>query len=318
MRIGILEPDGFSKKAIDTLTSLGEVSFFRGKSIEPFLRDKHIVFIRLEYYINSDFLDMCPLLVCICSPTTGLNHIDLDEIGRRGIDIISLKGESDFLADIRATPEHIFGLTIALLRNYKDAFLNITNNKWDRNIYRGYEIYNNTFGIIGMGRIGRILSKYFLAFDARVLYYDKKKQVVSERLKGEKKVEKCDTIKGLISSADVIIMCASYEEGSRAFLNRELIGLMQEKYFINAARGELIDEDYLIESINRNLFKGVALDVVACEHLWEEKKHRFLDLVEGRNLIITPHIGGATYLSMERTEEFIANKLRKFGDGSCF
>ena len=143
MNIGILEPEAFSKFALDTLKLKGSVQEYNGGLLNEFLMDKDVLFIRLAYKMDHDFLRNAPKLKYICSPTTGLNHIDLDEVKRRGISVISLKGESDFLQKIRATPEHIFGVTIALLRNYKKAFNCKTLAKWDRDICKGNEIFNS-------------------------------------------------------------------------------------------------------------------------------------------------------------------------------
>ena len=125
MQIGILEPDNFSKEAIESLEKVGKVSLFNGKDLSGFLLKQEIIFIRFKYHISHDFLEKAPDLKYICTPTTGLNHLEVKEIKKRKISIISLKGEEEFLTKIRATPEHILGLTLSLLRNYREAFLNI-------------------------------------------------------------------------------------------------------------------------------------------------------------------------------------------------
>lgn len=117
MQIGILEPSDFSSIAIEKLDNVGQVTNFSGENLNIFLRDKDVLFIRLGYVISKDFMSMAKNLKYLCTPTTGLNHIDLQECKARDIEVISLKGEIDFLSTIRATPEHTFGLTLSLLRN---------------------------------------------------------------------------------------------------------------------------------------------------------------------------------------------------------
>ena len=80
-----------------------------------------------------------------------------------------------FYNPIRATPEHTFGLTIALLRNYKHIFCKGNISLQDREQFKGYEIYKKRIGIIGFGRVGKILSNYFNSFGAEVQSYDIKK-----------------------------------------------------------------------------------------------------------------------------------------------
>ena len=86
---------------------------------------------------------------------------------------------------------------------------------------------------------------------------------------------------------------------------------MKNKFFINTARGELINEQYLITKIEEDHFKGVALDVISNETT-ENRLSEMITLAENRNFIITPHIGGATYDSINSTEIFIVEKLIKY------
>lgn len=303
MQIGILEPLEFSQKAKNILIEYGSVTFFDNKNIEDFLYKKDILFIRLKYKIDRVFLDKAVNLKFICTPTTGLNHLDLEEVSSRGVKIISLKGEYEFLSTIRATPEHTIGLLISLLRNYKNAFLNTKNTKWDRNLYKGFEIYEKIVGIIGMGRVGKILSKYFEAFGASVLYTD---------IINIDAPNKLNTDIELIEQSDIIILTASYSKEYKKTIGKEAIGKMKNKFFINTSRGELVDEEYLLQKIGENHFRGVAIDVINNEtNMLANAYKKMLPLCDQHNFILTPHIAGATYESMWRTEEFITEKLIK-------
>lgn len=301
-KIGILEPYYFSEKAIKILREIGSVSLFDGKDIISFLQNKEIIFVRLKYYIDNSFLDNAPFLEFICSPTTGLTHMDLTSIKKRSIKIISLKGESNFLYKVRATPEHLFGLTLALLRNYKKCILNEENKSWNRYNYIGEELFENKIGIIGFGRVGMILAKYFGCFGADVFFYDKNPEI-----KGKFSAKRLNSIKELILTTNIVLLCASYE--NEQVFNKYYIDMLHNKFFINGARGELLDEDYLIKKIESNLFKGVALDVISDESKTSNNLQRFLGLIEGRNFILTPHIAGVTTRSLKKTEEFIAINL---------
>lgn len=305
MQIGILETKDFSKKALDKLSSIGNVELFKNKDLNSFLEDKEIVFIRLEYFIDKVFLYKAKKLKYICTPTTGLNHIDLEECKERDIKIISLKGEYDFLSTIRATPEHTFGLVLSLLRNYKTAFLSHNNSEWNREKYKGFELYENSVGIIGFGRVGKILAKYFEAFNTKVYFYD-----IDDSMQEINNAIKITSINELIEKSNIIILSASYSEDNHQFFDKKYIDLLENKYFINTARGELVDEDYLIQKIEKDFFKGLAIDVIQNEQS-ENNLDKLLKLAENRNCIITPHIAGATYGSMYRTEEFIVKKLKE-------
>ena len=304
MQIGILEPKDFSNKALDMLNSIGEVTLFDGKDLDKYIADKEILFIRLAYFIDKNFLQKTKNLRYICTPTTGLNHIDLEECEKKQIEIVSLKGEYMFLSSIRATPEHTIGLVLSLLRNYKDAFLTGNNPHWDREMHKGFELYENSVGIIGFGRVGKILAKYLKAFGSKTYFNDTDDSI--QEIHGAIKLP---TPEDVINKSNIVILSASYTESNYQFFDKKKIRLLKNKYFINTARGELVDEEYLIEKIDQNFFKGLALDVIRNEQS-NNNLDKLLKLVEKTNLIITPHLAGATYSSMHRTEEFIVNKLR--------
>jgi len=305
MNIGIVEPEGFSEKVIKFLSEENTVERLVGNEgdLAKFIVDKEAIFVRLRSYWGKKILEKAPKLKYLCTPTTGLNHIDLNYCLERNIYVVSLKGEADFLTrNIKATPEHTFGLLISLLRWYNRAFLSLANRDNDRDHYKGREIFEKNVGIIGMGRVGTVLAGYLRAFGANILYYDNAK-VTSEHTE-------CSSMFDLISKSDIVFLTASYSVENKRMINRKLIDLMRDKYFINTARGELVDEAYLIEKIAGDHFAGVAIDVISNEH-HKNNLNKFIDLTAGHNLIITPHISGVTFESMAKTEEFIARKLLK-------
>jgi D-3-phosphoglycerate dehydrogenase len=301
--IGILEPADFSEAALSDLKKTGKVKLFDGKDLQVFLKHIKILFVRLYYNLDKEFLNKASQLEIICTPTTGLNHIDLKHCKKRNIKILSLKGETAFLKTIRATPEHTLGLLLGLYRNYHRAFLSMKNHQWNRDPYRGYEIFNSKIGIIGLGRVGTILSGYLLNMGAHVGYYDIRPK------KAGSKLYKYDSIPELIKQSETIILCSSYEQESGSIINKKEIDQMKDRYFINTARAELTNEDYLLQAAANGLFKGIAIDVISEEQGSKRTLKKWLELSEKQNIIVTPHIGGATYTSMRRTEEFIVKKL---------
>jgi phosphoglycerate dehydrogenase-like enzyme len=304
VQIGILEPDGFSPKARSRLAAIGSVAAHDGNDLARFLSDKDALFVRLAHRIDSAFISQAPRLTALCSPTTGLTHIDLDALSARGIVLLSLKGETNFLGQIRATPEHALGLTIALLRNYRTAFLDETNAHWDRDRCRGEELYGAAVGIIGFGRVGRRVATYLAALDAKVGWHDPHVMSADAGLG-------FGTVDELIAASQVIILAASHEPGAPFILGRQQIDALRGKYLINIARGELIDEDALLEAIEDGQLAGCAVDVISNE-LGSNRRTRWLAATRRRNVIVTPHIGGATFTSMQATEEFLAERLIAF------
>jgi D-3-phosphoglycerate dehydrogenase / 2-oxoglutarate reductase len=303
MQISILEPDHFPEQSLKELAKLGKVTIYSGGCLKKFLGSTNVLFSRLKFLLTSEILENAPNLKYLCSPTTGLNHIDLNYCEQKSIKIISLKGQYTFLEQIRATPEHTLGLILALLRNYKKA-LNIQDlTEWDRNKYRGEEVFGNKIGIIGFGRVGRILSRYIQALGGEIYFYDD-----DSTIQGNACEIRCSSINDLISISNIIILCASYDIGKGPIIGPIQIDMMAGKYFVNTARGELVDEDYLFKMLERSHFKGLALDVIANEHLSEKIADRIL-LNSREDLILTPHIAGMTSNSNERTESYIVSQL---------
>ncbi len=131
-----------------------------------------VLWVRLRHRIDAELMELAPRLRLIASPTTGLNHIDLDLAQQRGIEVVSLRGRVDFLKDIRATAEHTLGLMLALLRRLPSAANHVLEGGWDRDQFLGGELHGKVVGIVGYGRLGKIVARYLQAFDAHVIAAD--------------------------------------------------------------------------------------------------------------------------------------------------
>lgn len=308
MQIGITEPSCFSEEAIYLLTKLGSVEFYSDQdlSLEEFIKDKDVLFVRLKYLWNETLLKNAVKLKHLCSPTTGLNHLDVSWLEKNKINLISLKGDFKFLEQIKATPEHTFGLALALLRNYKTIFSERTQLTWNRDRYRGYEISGSRAGIIGFGRVGKILSDYLTCFGSTVTVFDSNTQQYNATTQSGT-VSFSPSKRELILKNDIIFLCASYTDGEYV-IGEEEMELMKNKFFINTSRGELVNEAELIRRVKQGHFKGVALDVITDEQKSANLPELLL-MTENHNFILTPHIGGATYSSMWKTELRMVEKL---------
>lgn len=303
MRIGLLEPDRFDPEVLNRLERLGIVSVYENGSLESFLAPLDVLFVRLGYAIDEALLAQAPRLRYLCSPTTGHTHIDEAALAARGIRLISLRGERTFLETIRATPEHTFGLILALLRRYKGAFSHVNAGGWERDLFRGEELYGQRVGIIGLGRVGYRVAAYCQAFDADISYYDIRDVPAMPEWR------LMDSILDMIHTSRVVVLCASHVADSAPIIGQREIDGLQGRYFINTARGELVDEEALLRALAGDHFAGLACDVL-CHETGNMQLDRWNECAQGKNVILTPHIGGATVNAMARTEAFIADKLQ--------
>jgi D-3-phosphoglycerate dehydrogenase len=265
-----------------------------------------VLWVRLRHQIDAEVLDAAPRLRAIVTPTTGLNHVDVAEAERRGIAVLSLRGEEDFLRDVRATAEHTIGLMLALLRHVPDAAWHVQDGGWDRDRFRGRELHRSTVGVLGYGRLGRIVARYLAAFDATVLVCDPHRSAADveapARLVGQDE---------LLERSRILTLHVNLEPATEGLVGRpELHRLPPGAFLVNTARGELIDEAALLDVLQSGRLAGAALDVLAGEQASGMAGHPLVEYArEHPNLLITPHIGGATYESMETTERFMAEKL---------
>lgn len=309
MKIGILEREYFSSEVFKQLNEIGEVKFYaQNENLEEFLQDKQIIYTRLKYFFNKRLIDSSKNLKFLVSPTTGLNHIDLNYCQKVGIEVISLK-ESQDLFEVNATPENTFGLLLSLLRNYKYFFSKSDFDiKTDRLALPSYEIKNKKVGIIGFGRVGKLLSKYLISFGAKISFYDIKTFSSKELkkytyCKAESKIDK------LIEKNEIIFLTASHKKNV-TIINKDLLYKMKDKYFINTSRGENVDEVHLISLVKENYFKGVAIDVIQNEQSSKNNLNKIVELNSSNiNFIYTPHISGATIQSINRTESIVTKLL---------
>jgi D-3-phosphoglycerate dehydrogenase len=307
-RILISESTGFSTNAVNLLRRKGTVILANldRKELLSAIKEADVLWVRLRHRIDSKVMAAAPRLKVIVTATTGLNHIDIAEAMRRDIRVLSLRGEVDFLRDVCGTAEHTIALILALLRRLPGALHHVQTGGWDRNSFKGAELYKKTIGIVGYGRIGRIVARYLKAFGARVLASDPNVDPKSVR----RDIAMVSLVK-LLGQADMVTLHVDLSEKTRGFFGTDQFRAMKRgAWFINTSRGELVDENALLCALRSKWLSGAALDVLSNENYYGMKENALIAYArEHNNLIITPHIGGCTVESMEKTECFLAKKL---------
>ena len=304
----LAETKDFSQSVLAMLSAHFEVD--QGpvdeKVLSQVLQQCDVFWFRLGYKLNRDVLaanQRCRVLV---SPVTGLDHIDERLCEKYGIRIVALRGETKFLQNIRATTEHTILLTLALMRKIVPAVCDVQEGNWERDKYRGFELYEKSIGIVGLGRLGKIVTDYFLSFGCRVFYYDTDASLVAPL-----NVEKCDSLIELIEVAHIVSIHVPYNHDNHHLFNKEVLShFTNHKYLINTSRGGVIDESALLDVLLTGKIGGAALDVLEGEP--DIKNSSIVRYArQNNNLIISPHIGGNTFESFAKTEAFLANKIIK-------
>ncbi|MAQ71032.1 MAG: hypothetical protein CL565_02445 [Alphaproteobacteria bacterium] len=312
MKILNIEPENYSseaRKIIEEVASYDDAILNCEELINK-IPAYDVLITRLGYNINQEIMDAGANLKAIVTATTGLNHIDLDYAKEKNIKVLCLKGETNFLKTVTATAEHSFGLLLSLCRNIQPAFSDVKNHNWDRDSFKGIELYGKKLGIVGFGRLGQMMASYAHAFNMEVLATDILSKNYPDYIKET-------SLKDLLAQSDFISLHVSYNEKSHHLLNHENIyNIKNGAFLINTSRGEVIEEDALLSALKNQTLAGAALDVLSGENEGKKnwmKKDRLIQYAQNHNnLLLTPHLGGATKDSMSKTEIFMAEKLVKF------
>lgn len=262
-----------------------------------------VLFAPLGYMISREKIKACPNLKVIVSNTTGHPHIDVEYAHSKGIYVACLKFAQDFLMRITPTAELTWGLLLALTRNIIPAHYATIEGMWDRRPFGGKSMLSSlSLGVVGYGRLGTLVACYGKAFGMNVRYYDPYVEISTEG------TERVATLESLVEQSDVVTIHVPHEKETEGMFNRDVFShFKQGSYFINTARGELIDWDSLLTSLKSGQLAGAALDVFEGEFIpgFQENfvNHPVLDYARTHNnLIITPHIGGSTIDAWRLTE----------------
>ena len=299
---------GIEKLSVNTADILSQISTIDYISVtsEPELKELlnkcDIFWLRLNHNLTRTLLEntRCKYIVCA---VTGLDHIDVESCNEFGIEVISLKGETKFLKEVRATAEHTIGLLLALIRKSKKAFTHVESGEWNRYLFEGTELYKKKIGIYGFGRLGKIVAEYASVFGMEIYYYDIKE------VETPNSYIKCDSPEELCSLVDVLSIHLPYNDDTHSILNEGLFKLMKPSInIVNTSRGGVVNEVELLDYIKTSKIAGYATDVLYGEPLIQN--HSLIQYAsKNNNVLITPHIAGNTLESIEKTENFVAKKL---------
>ncbi len=317
-RILNLEPEGYSPEAKAVLEEFATVE---EKAVPPRelaarIGEYHGVILRLGYSIGAELLARKGKLRVIGTPTTGLDHIDVAEAQRRGVKVLSLRGEREFLDTVHATAEHTLALTLALLRRIPWAHASVLEGVWNRDLFRGYELFGKKLGIVGLGRLGKLVASYGMALGMKVSAFDVQEGVSQA---GVELISK----ERLFRESHVVTLHVPLNPLTVGLVGeKELAWMRPDSVLINTSRGAVVDEEALLEALEKGQIAGAALDVLCREprlgEPWEEMPRLVRYARRNINLLLTPHLGGATYESMAKTEIFLARKMKEFFLGSAW
>lgn len=316
MRILNVEPLRYDMDLRGRLASLGRVDYRECETQHDLERalasaDYEALFVRLGLAVTARTLETAPSLRFVATPTTGLDHLDLDACAARAVAVLSLRGEEALLRTVRSTAEHTWGLLLALCRRIPWAHADVLAGHWRREPFLAEELSGKTLGIVGLGRLGRMVAGYGLAFGMQVIANDVREDAFAEAPPTVRRV----TLVDLLPASDVVSLHVPLDESTTGLIGPLQLGSMRrEAVLVNTSRGEVIDEAALAQALALEKLGGAALDVLAGDSRWPASgppRSSLVDLARSCNrLLITPHVGGYGRASLARTRCHLVETLR--------
>ncbi len=255
--------------------------------------------------IDKPVLDAAAKLKMIQRTGVGLDSFDLDTIKARKIPIYINAGINS-----ASVAEHTLMLILATLRRLPVIDSQVKKGIWEKQEQgiRNFELRGKTVGIVGIGNIGKSVAKLLKNFDISVLYYDTIK--IPEEIEKDLGIT-YTSLEQLISGVDILSLhCPLTSQTENIIGKKQLASMKNDSIIINTARGGLIDEDALAESLCSGHTRAAGLDVYR-----EEPLPGNSPLLRLKNIILTPHIGGITYDSFHAMMTEAMNNIKLFEEG---
>ena len=234
----------------------------------------------------------------ILTASTGLNHIDIDYCNEKGIKVMSHKEDMELLNELPSTSELAFGLMSSMLRNIPSSFDDVKKGNWDYDSHMGHQLKGKTIGIIGYGRLGKMMTDYCYAFGMNTLPYDPYKFDADFEL--------------LLKISDVISLHVHANDETRHMIDKKVLGKMKNNsYIVNTSRGEIVNEHDIVDALRSGKLKGYATDVIEDEYGNRENSPILNGIKEGLNILVTPHVGGMTWEGQQKAYKWSISKLKE-------
>ncbi len=261
----------------------------------------------LHVRIDRRAMERAPRLRVIATASTGTDHIDTEVARERGIRVISLKDDTRFLNRITATAELAWTLLLAVSRRLPGATEAARRGNWARDAFRGHQLSGKVLGIIGYGRLGRMMAEYGTAFRMRVLACDVRPVVPAPGVR----IVSFDEV---LRKSDVVSVHVHLTDATRGLLGPKAFARMKPgAILINTSRGAIIDEPALLAALASGRLGGAGLDVIDGEWRPDLDRHPLIRYARAHeNLVITPHIGGVTHESQAAAYARTISKLVRF------
>ncbi len=263
-----------------------------------------------KIFFSRKILSAAKHLSCICTASTGTNHIDLNYLKKKKIKLISLRKKLRIISAISSTAELAFALMINALRNVNLASDSVKKGKWNYLPFVGRQMNYLAVGVVGYGRLGKIFTRFLKPFTKNILIYEKE-----FKIKDNNKIYQ-SSLNKLLKKSDVISLHIHADKKNINFLDSKKLKLLKKNVvIINTSRGEIINETEMTRFLNKNKNAKYYTDVLKNEIISKNKSNILRKFKKNsKQIVITPHIGGMTEDAQQLAYHGVLDDLIKFNN----
>jgi D-3-phosphoglycerate dehydrogenase len=292
-RVLVREP--IADAGVRLLRERFDVDVDGGGDLAERIADYDAIVVRSATKLTADLIERGTRLKVIGRAGVGIDNVDVEAATRRGI-VVANAPESTVVS----AAEHTVGLLVALARNIPQAHAALKQSRWERSRWGGVELADKTLGVLGFGRIGQQVARRALGLGMRVVAYDP--FVAPERFTAGG-AARAEAPGALYAAADFVTLHLPLTEETRGSIGREAFAAMRPGVrLVNAARGELVDEQALLEALESGTVAAAALDVFSAEPYSGP-------LLALDNVVVTPHLAASTEEAQDRAGVIVAEQV---------
>lgn len=273
------------------------------------LADAHLASLRVP--LTEDLITSAGRLKVVATNTTGTDHLDTQALRKHGIELLSLKNDLQFLRTVTATAELAFALLLASARRLRECSESTRRGTWARHQLAGPQLKGKTLGVVGYGRLGKMVAGYGRAFGMHILAADPRKQRFPRHVE-------CVSLSQLLRKSDFVSLHVHLRDETRHLLGpKEFRVIKPGAILVNTSRGGLIDEAALRSAMQSGRVAAAGLDVIDGEWLEDKRRHPLIAYSRTNpRLLITPHVGGTCPESIRASIAHTVEKLARHFEGS--
>ncbi|KAL1410729.1 hypothetical protein Q8F55_001671 [Vanrija albida] len=261
------------------------------------LHEADAVLVRSATQIDAEALAAAPSLRVVARAGVGLDNVDIKAATRAGVMVVNAP-----TSNIISAAELTIGHILSLARRIPAAHASLSSGQWKRSAFTGTELFEKTLGIIGLGRIGGLISARMQAFGMKVVAYDPYITTTRAQQLGVEIL----SLNELLARADFITIHMPKTPETTGMISTEQLAIMKPTAcVINVARGGLIDEDALYTALSTGVIGGAGLDVFSSE----PPKEGAVRLLALPNVVVTPHLGASTEEAQEKAGVSVAKSV---------